>query len=248
MEMEREVRVRAGHKSRVTKLIRTLEEGLSNLTIEEAQVRNLVGEIKTQKDIIQEIDKSILTQCKDADVESEVDQASEFRMKADDSILKATTWLERKFNNDSHSTSVTKLPIKLPSINLRRFDGNPLDWCSFWDLFRSTIHDRTDLPRATKFYYLVSQLDGDASLLLMNFDHTDGSYTEAVQLLQRTYGNKKLLVQSRLHALLDLEPPEMTSTSIGKFRSQFEAHLRGLKTLGANINDASYIFCTIIMR
>ena len=85
-------------------------------------------------------------------------------------------------------------------------------------------------------------------MLLKDFDHTDGSYAEAIELITRTYGRPKLLIQARVYALFDLVPPEANSTELGRFRLQYDAHLRGLKTLGANIRESGYIFAALLLR
>ena len=138
--------------------------------------------------------------------------------------------------------------VKLPTIRLRTFNGSPLEWQCFWDLFKSSVHDRNDLAESAKFYYLSSQLVGDAALLLANFDHTENSYAEAVDLLQNTFGKKKIIIEARINALFDLKPPRATHAELGNFRSQYEGHIRGLKSLGANITDAGYVYAAILLR
>lgn len=81
-----------------------------------------------------------------------------------------------------------------------KFDGNSLQWQKFWDLFRSSIHERDDLSRATKFHYLVTQLTGKAEQLLTGFGHTDLEYLGAVDLLRETYGKPQRHIQARIHA------------------------------------------------
>ena len=138
--------------------------------------------------------------------------------------------------------------VKLPNISLKKFNGNPLEWPAFWDLFKTSIDDRRDIGESAKFYYLISQLEGDAALLLAEFDHTRESYVEAVQLLKQTYGKTKLLIQARLHAILDIEPLKPNHMDLGRFRSQYEAHIRGLKSLGANVVESGYIYAAILLR
>ena len=54
------------------------------------------------------------------------------------------------------------------------------------------------------------------------FDHTDGEYEEAIKLLTQTsYGKTQRLIQARLHATFDLDPPSPTAKGLGKFRSLF---------------------------
>ena len=91
-------------------------------------------------------------------------------------------------------------------------------------------------------------MEGDAALLLQEFDKTEEFYEEAVLGLEKTFAKPKILIQARLHALFDLPSPTTTATSLGRFRSQYEAHIRGLKSLGANVNEAGYIIAAIILR
>ena len=55
-----------------------------------------------------------------------------------------------------------KLNVKLPKIELKRFNGDILKWTEFWDAFESTIHDNKSLHDVDKFNYLRSQLQGTA--------------------------------------------------------------------------------------
>ena len=128
------------------------------------------------------------------------------------------------------------------------FSGDPLQWPKFWDLFRNSIHNRTDLSGATKFYYLITQLKGEAEQLMQGFDHTDGEYDEAVKLLTETYGKTQRLIQARLHALFDLDLPQANAKDLCQFRSLYEEHLRGLKSLGADIDNAGYVFSELLVR
>ena len=71
---------------------------------------------------------------------------------------------------------------------------------------------------------------------------------EAVDLLKTTYGNTKRLIEAHLHAILDAKPPNATASDLRKFRSLYEGHLRGLRSLGADIDSAGYVYATILLR
>ena len=87
------------------------------------------------------------------------------------------------------------------------------------------------------------------SWILACFDHTDGEYEEAVKLLTQTsYGKTQRLIQARLHATFDLDPPSPTAKALGKFHSLYEGDLRGLKSLGANDDEAGYVFSELLIR
>ena len=47
---------------------------------------------------------------------------------------------------------------KLPKLELEKFDGNPLNFHSFWDSFSSVVNKNDSLDQVTKFNYLKSLL------------------------------------------------------------------------------------------
>ena len=44
--------------------------------------------------------------------------------------------------------------IRLPRLELRKFDGNILKWQEFWDTLQSIIRKNNDLQNVDKFNYL----------------------------------------------------------------------------------------------
>ena len=68
---------------------------------------------------------------------------------------------------------------------------------AFLILINSSIHSRTDLSNASKFYYLVTQLKGEAASLMARFNHTNAEYIEAISLLQSTYGKPRKQIESK---------------------------------------------------
>ena len=60
---------------------------------------------------------------------------------------------------DNHNKMKGKVnSVRLPRLELRKFDGNILKWQEFWDTFESTIHKNNDLHNIDKFNYIRSQL------------------------------------------------------------------------------------------
>lgn len=51
--------------------------------------------------------------------------------------------------------------VRLPKLDLKHFDGNPLSWVSFINLFDTTIHNNVQLSNVSKFQYLLSILSGE---------------------------------------------------------------------------------------
>lgn len=54
--------------------------------------------------------------------------------------------------NTSTTVVNSTLPApKLPTLKIPNFDGNLANWSSFWDIYDSLIHSRTDLTDVVKF-------------------------------------------------------------------------------------------------
>lgn len=80
--------------------------------------------------------------------------------------------------------------VKLPKLDLRKFDGDISKWPSFWDAFESSVHSNTKLAPVDKFNYLNSLLVNSASEAISEFSLTVANYDEVVTILKRRFGNK----------------------------------------------------------
>ena len=241
---------RGGHRATLTSLISKANSELEADEPSNTYLRQLKQEITYQQTTIAEFDSLIQSENQEDNVlTADIAEASAYRMKSGEVLIKIEEFLkptEIKPNVSSQLNSDHS--VKLPYIKLSTFEGNPMHWPAFWDLFKTSIHNRRDLSAPAKFHYLTSQLKGDALNLVSGFEHTEGEYLEAVALLEQTYGKPKIIIQARLHALLDLESPTSTSASLSKFRSSYEGHLRALKSLGCNLEESGYVYCTILLR
>jgi len=74
------------------------------------------------------------------------------------------------------------------------------------DLFVALVHSNNNLSGAQKLQYLKSALRGEPSQLLCAIPTTDANYTEAWDLLQSRYQNKKELVNAVLKRLISHPP------------------------------------------
>lgn len=102
---------------------------------------------------------------------------------------------------------------KLPILEPPKFNGNFLDWPSFADLFKITIHNNGDLSSAQKLQYLKACLIGDASKILRTTQITDNNYEPAWRSLEERFENKNALVQAQIHALFT-QPKAMNTNGI----------------------------------
>uniref|UniRef100_A0ABM0M2K9 Uncharacterized protein LOC102805799 n=1 Tax=Saccoglossus kowalevskii TaxID=10224 RepID=A0ABM0M2K9_SACKO len=128
----------------------------------------------------------------------------------------------------------SKNTIALPKLQLQTFDGNTLEWVSFFDLFKSSIHEDTSLDNIQKFTYLRSLLTGKASHTISGLALTEANYKHAVDLLVARYGQKHLLIDAHMTALWQLRQPCNDIISLRHFYDSIESNVRGLQSLGKN--------------
>jgi len=68
----------------------------------------------------------------------------------------------------------------LPKLHLPTFDGNPLQWWTFWN-FSAAVDSNPYLTGIQKFNYLRAQLQGGASYVISGFPMSDINYIHSLE-------------------------------------------------------------------
>nr|XP_012215482.1 PREDICTED: uncharacterized protein LOC105667925 [Linepithema humile] len=102
----------------------------------------------------------------------------------------------RERANDASPTAASPLirQMQLPKLNLPKFSGEQLGWESFRDLFRSLVHEVSDIPPVQKLQYLRGCLAGEAEEIAANLPLTDAAYQGAWNDLVARYDNQRILL------------------------------------------------------
>ena len=85
---------------------------------------------------------------------------------------------------------------KLPKLVIKEFDGNVLNWKTFWYKFESTIHSNKNISKIDKFSYLNLSLCKSAYDTISRLVQTSQNYLEAAQLLKNCQENPQLLINT----------------------------------------------------
>ncbi len=94
--------------------------------------------------------------------------------------------------------------VKLPKLDVPTFDGNLINWQSFWEQFAVSVHDRDKLSNAEKLAYLKHALkDGTAKQVVEGLSTSGEQYKEAVDCLKKRFDRPRLLHQAHVKAILD---------------------------------------------
>lgn len=83
------------------------------------------------------------------------------------------------FRSDFRSySSIASEYNKLPKLNLPTFDGDILQWQSFWDSYEAAVHTNPTLSNGQRFNYLKSLLHDEAFQTVNGFALTNSNYEE----------------------------------------------------------------------
>lgn len=108
---------------------------------------------------------------------------------------------DERFYSTRVSESTYKKPnVKLPQLELPKFDGDMRQWPAFKNIFNASV-DKTDLPMVNKLQYLKTALTGEAAGLIASLLITDENYVKAIDILTQRYENKTLIVNFHLKAI-----------------------------------------------
>ena len=73
--------------------------------------------------------------------------------------------------------------MKLTKLNLPVFNGDVLQWQSFWDQFVAVV-DSTDLPDVSKFSYLRASSEREPKTAIQGLSLTSAHYASACKILK----------------------------------------------------------------
>ncbi|GBM97911.1 hypothetical protein AVEN_228343-1 [Araneus ventricosus] len=113
-------------------------------------------------------------------------------------------WKAKQLNyawNSDQTTETAKLTkavnIKLPKVNIPKFDDEINQWLSVWCSFETAIHNNSLLHPIDKFTYLKGLLGSAALATVEGFAITE-NYEKAVDILRDRFGRKDAIINSHM--------------------------------------------------
>ncbi|XP_057294726.1 uncharacterized protein LOC130623273 [Hydractinia symbiolongicarpus] len=154
---------------------------------------------------LKELDEELYGVLSAEEIETDVMEATEFYLLVNMSLATITTATGPHVSATESTRSVKKKSMRLPKIELSKFNGNPLNWPSFWDQFNSAINDNDSLNAIDKFNYLKRYVEGTALSTISGLELTNSNYENAIELLRNRFGNEQVLINAHMEALLKIE-------------------------------------------
>ena len=184
------------------------------------------------------------------DDEDEIMEDIEESMAFQSAVKEKISRIESRLKQPNPSTSTYEHPTnsKLPELKLPKFSGDATKWPEFWNSFENEIENRRKLNGTQKFIYLLGQLDGEAKQTLYGLHATNENYNEAKSILKTKYDKPYLMREIHLGELFNLKCDSASYSDLEKFKSKYTCHLRGLKSLKENVEEASFVFVEMLKR
>ncbi|XP_068720448.1 uncharacterized protein [Montipora capricornis] len=89
-------------------------------------------------------------------------------------------------NNSSTKPTTTRINVNLPKLSIQPFNGNQLEWLTFWDSFSTAIDEHTELNNIEKMNYLQIMLKGEAARAIAGLPHYQRKLYESNRNSERT--------------------------------------------------------------
>ena len=138
--------------------------------------------------------------------------------------------------------------VKLPKITLKSFSGNPLEWLSFWDSFQASVDKHSDISGVDKMNYLCGLLKGEAARVIQGLPLSESNYKRAVDLLKERFGQKQVLINAHMDALLKIP---VATNDVKKLTSLYDAcegYIHGLELLDVDPESYGDLLIPIVMK
>lgn len=237
------IRVIAGHKSHCTKVLEQIEEHLRERELDFHQLKIWKAQLERKVTTLRDLYDKRVSEAEGKEVDDLICEQAEYEDRLQSAIIKIKERLEKHQPKDSQPNKV-----KLPTVRLPEFEGEAVEWDSFWDQFDSNIHSRSDLTEVDKLSYLKGQLKGNAKKLISGFPSEAVSYNAAVKLLRETYENKDKRLRDLAKKLIYLKVPSHNFNSLSEFRAELESNLRRLEKAGCDLEQSSWLLSTLLIE
>ncbi|XP_071042257.1 uncharacterized protein [Parasteatoda tepidariorum] len=236
---------RATIRTSATKLITKADTIIQSDTKEITGLNEIFEQLSQKESILTSLNSEIENLISvPAEFETEISASEEYSEKiisAKCKIKNCLTYLEsvNQVKLTPASFVNNSVSIKLPEILLPKFSGKCEEWSTFKLQFNNVITSNNQLTNAQKLHYLNSALIGEAKNLIT----LDDTFTSLYTALEERYENKRLIVESHVKSILDIE--KLSHESAKDLRNLIDCvkkNIRALTILEYNRNDLSDIF------
>ena len=140
--------------------------------------------------------------------------------------------------------------IKLPKLEIKKFNGKLQEWSEFWDSYNSAIHSEQGLAKIDKFKYLRGFLEEPVRRVISGLALTEENYDAAVNILTDRYAKPMKIKRVHINDIMNLPAVfnERNSVRLRHLYDDIEVHFRSLEALGADKDSYSSVVVPVVME
>ncbi|XP_064462679.1 uncharacterized protein LOC135373399 [Ornithodoros turicata] len=211
--MERLKVKRTSRRRQATRLVGEAKTALSSTPNDRKTVESLLERLRVNLEELKEINSEFEGHLKDDELEVEHEMALEYEensikemsnlrvaLQELTSVSTPATQVAAPTNVALLGTTLTRRRFmaitlgpctRLPKLQLMRFRGDLSEWLPFWEQFKGTVHNNSNLSQPEKFFYLRSLLDGAAAAAISGLQASEVCYNDAIEILMERFGDKR---------------------------------------------------------
>ncbi|XP_013141896.1 PREDICTED: uncharacterized protein LOC106105945 [Papilio polytes] len=238
--MEKISRVRTITRRYFTKSANALDSLICAVKDNTSKINQVHAEYSTIKDVFEQL-KKYDDQIKEIIMASEPFEDENFEKELNEGHEYLSRWnlLESTYKALCKCENLEqRSKIKLPTLEMKKFDGNIKNWLTFWGQFKKIDSDPA-IEDCEKLQFLCQNMqpDSDVRRFVENFPIINKSYKICLEELKARYARKDLLIQFYIRELLELilNKKDYDSTSL---YDNMSSHLRSLEVL--NVTSGEY--------
>lgn len=259
--MERFTRSRKLTRTSITKLCNKIDNEMNKDEPNIQQILAFREDLQRLAETLQTQDKVILEEMfenngDDEELEKESEDAENYQNRISASKIKINEYVKHSDGenssyvasnptilNQTSSNRNTQRTYKLPKIEIKKFNGEIIEWLSFWSQFEK-IHKDIELHNSDKFQYLSQAMEvGTRAMeLVKSYPQTADNYPKVIQALIDRFGKKKVLKQVYVRELIKMIAMNIRSNekvALTKLYDNLESHLRALESLDVTSEQTS---------
>ena len=229
-------------------ILETSKSPINNAIKMENRVQKLNGYLESCSEVRDEI----IALIPDDEIAEEAQKWIDYQTAIDNTLDIAQEYLSKlsspKVDEQATSGSAEckRSHLKLPKLELPKFDGDVLKFQNFGDLFEAAVHDNDNVPDVQKFTYLRSALEGVAFHTIEGFEVTSANYHHAVDALKHRC-RKRIIISSLVKSIVQLEPRSNEGVaSLRDLHDTLKNRIRALQALGERPMTHSCILLPIM--
>lgn len=251
--MEQVRKARRISRSNITKTCNKIEEELKNDEPNRLQILafrdDLIRFVETIADQDQKVLEDLFENATEEEQDKESDECEAYRSRVTLILITINDFTKSVSEDRSIVGTVreneerSKRTYKLPKIEIKKFNGEILEWLSFWSQFEK-IHKDKELHNSDKFQYLSqAMVEGSrAKELVDSYPQTSDNYPKVIAALTDRFGKPKILKQVYVRELIKMianNTRTKEKVELSKLFDSLESHLRALESLGVTGEQTS---------